>query len=300
MSTYNIKKILVPVDFSKTSSKATEFAVRIATKTKSELILIHVTSDLYPTAEPDYFGPAPSLPYVDFLKEYVEQSDDHLSKLSEQIMLQNNLQVKTETGKGKVETEILDAAKNHKVDLIVMGTHGVSGMREFFIGSHSFRVIRDAKCPVLTIPQKTRVKLFKNILMSFRDKPHSREKVNFAIDMGKIFGATIHVLGIDTEFTAAHKKKIKLEAEQIKKLIEKNGLASSTKIISHSYAGETVLNYASDINADLIISMSDLDKMDITEYFTGPFAQQIVNHSTIPVLSIRPKFNTDTIDLRFY
>lgn len=45
---------------------------------------------------------------------------------------------------------------------------------------------------------------------------------------------------------------------------------------------------------------SDMDKVSISEYFIGPFTQQIVNHSYIPILSIRPTFNTDTVDLRFY
>lgn len=300
MEKFQIKKILVPVDFSKTSLRALDVAAKISKTLKAEIILLHVSAGLYENLEPDYFSMTPLIPLADYQNSFIDQSNQHLNNLANKLKLQGIEKVSVMTSTGKIENEIIEQSKKTKADLIVMGTHGVSGITEFFVGSNTFRVIRNAKCPVLSIPKKTKVQIFKNILVPFRDKPHSREKVNYAIDLALMFSSTLHIIGIDTEFTKSHLKKIKLEADQIKAIAKEHGVECKTKIISNAYAGDVVLKHARDINADLIISMSDLDKMNLTEYFTGPFAQQIVNHSPIPVFSIRPKFNTDTIDLRFY
>jgi nucleotide-binding universal stress UspA family protein len=298
MATFKIKKILIPLDFSKTSLKALDYAAEISKANKAEIILLHVTEGLHQNLEPGYFV-APAAP-IDYLKDFIEQSDKQLNKLAEKLKEKGITKINTLTEVGNVYYEILDVAKKNKADLIVMGTHGVSGVKEFFAGSNTFRIIRDAKCPVLSVQHKNKTQGFKNILVPFRDMPHSREKVNYAIDLAIMFSSVLNVLGIDDDFTKSHKKKIEAEAAQIKAIAEKFGVSCRTKVVSESYVGDVILNYAQNINADLIISVSDLDKTSIKEYFTGPFAQQIVNHSPIPVLSIRPKFNTDTIDLRFY
>ncbi len=118
--------------------------------------------------------------------------------------------------------------------------------------------------------------------------------------MAALHKATIHVLGVDTEESKSHIDKIFLEAEQIEKIIEKHKLACKVKIISGEYVADVLLKYAKKVKADLIIAMSDMDKTAISEYFSGPVVQQIVNHSPIPVFSIRPSFNPNTVDLHGY
>ena len=293
-----IKKILVPLDFSKASLKALDYAVKISDVSEAEINLLHVSEGIYQNLEPGYFV-APVAP-LDYQEVFIEQSNRHLERIAGVLKNKSDNKITTLTIAGNVHKDVLNIAEKNKADIIVMGTHGVSGTREFFAGSNTFRIIRDAKCPVLSVRQKNKALAFKNILVPFRDKPHSREKVDYAIDFAQKFSSVIHILGIDDEFTKSHKKKIEMEAIQIKTLVEEYGIKCSTKVISDSYLGDVVLRHASSVNADLIISMSDLDKTSIKEYFTGPFAQQIVNHSAIPVLSIRPQFNTDTIDLRIF
>ena len=298
MSVFKPKKILIPIDFSKTSLSALDTAITFSKKSGASLHLLHVNEGLTKSLEPGYFVNPPMM--LDYQNSFIEQSDKHLADLAGKIKSETGMTAKSSTETGLVHATIRDFTENEKIDLIVMGTHGVSGVKEFFIGSNTIRVIRDSRCPVLSIRKKVSKNPFKKILMPFRDKPHSREKVNYAIDMALLFGSEIYVLGIDTEQTDAHKKKILLEAKQIKEIISKNGVKCFTKVISRGYAGDIVLDHARKIESDLIISMADLDKMNVFEYFTGPFSQQVVNHSPIPVLSVRPKFNTDTIDLRFY
>ncbi len=296
MSTFNIKKILVPLDFSKTSVKALDYAIDMAEKCNAELTLLHVAEGFVANAARGYYI-APS-----YEKEYeqlvIKQGNDNLNDFANGIKKVGVTNVTVLTTVGRTHSEILKAAKKTKADIIIMGTHGVSGVREFFIGSNTFNVIRNAKCPVLSVQTGNKAPGFKNVLLPFRGKGHSREKVNYAIDLALLYKSTIHILGVDTEFTEAGKRKIELEAEQIKEIAKHKNLNCTTKIISHAYVSEAVLKNAQKVNADLIIIMSDLDKMDITEYFAGPFSQQIVNHSTIPVLSIHPEYNPKMIDMQ--
>ncbi len=298
MTYYKINKLLIPIDFSKTSLKALDHAAYLAKLCDAEINLLHVPESLSVSSGTGFFDPP--VFHEDYEKGIAEQSNKKLNDIADRLRRKGNKKVNTLTVIGNPKTEIINISKKIKADLIVMGTHGISGIKEFFIGSNTFSIIKDAKCPVLSVQKNQKNPGFKNILVPFRDKPHSREKINYAIDIGKIYGATIHVIGIDTEFTKAHKRKIELEAEQIKNIVEKKGLKCKVKVVSNAYLADTLLKHAVQTGADLIISMSDMDRTNITEYFSGPYAQQIVNHSPIPVLSIRPQFNPDTIDLRFY
>lgn len=298
MDYYQIKKIIIPIDFSKTALKALDHGVHLAKLCNAEITLLHVAESLSVNAGRGLFDP-PTF-HEDYEKSISDQSNLRLNEIADKIAKKDKLKINTLTIIGSPPQEILNVSKKNKVDLIIMGTHGVSGAKEFFLGSNTFKVIKNAKCPVLSVQHHQKNPGFKSILVPFRDKPHSREKINYAIDLALLYGSTIHVLGIDTEFTKSHKRKIELEAAQIKKIVEAKLIPCKVKVISHVYSADVVLKHARVFHADLIISMSDLDRMNITEYFSGPYAQQLVNHSSIPILSIRPQFNPDTIDLRFY
>lgn len=297
MFNFPINKILIPTDFSKTSLKAIDHAVHMAKLTNAELVLLHASENLIADVD------AGIMTFVKFQAEYeqeiLNQNTKNLNEVAARIQKKGVKTVSTIIEKGKPYERIVAAAKKIKADLIIMGTHGVSGIREFFLGSNTFNVIRDAHCPVLSIQKSIKDPGFKNVLLPFRDKKHSRENVDEAVSIARLYGATLHVLGIDTEFTKTHKRKIELESKQIQELARKNGVKCNIKVIENAYLADVVLKVAKQKKADLIVIMSDLDRMDIVEYFTGPFAQQIVNHSPIPVLSIRPKINPKVIEPGF-
>lgn len=300
MKTFNIKKILVPVDFSETSMEALNHAVYLAKLTKASVTMINVTETMQPFVTPVDYPVSLSYNLETYEKTTVAQSKKHLAKLIEKIKKKDKIEINSATSVGWVKEEIIEASKRIKADIIVMGTHGVKGFREYIVGSNTFRVINEAECPVLSVQKHTDKMGFKNILVPFRDKPHSREKVDYAIKMAEIHGGTINVLGIDTDDNKSHFKKIVKEAEQIKDIVEKAGLVCKIKVKTTEYLSEYVLKYADKKKIDLIVIMADLDKMRISEYFMGPFSQQMVNHSKIPVLSIRPTFNPETVDLHGY
>lgn len=302
MSTFSfeVKNILVPVDFSATSLVALDYAVYMAKLNKATVTLVHTVESLYGNTLPEnYYVNAVNNAAV-YEKELFQKAKEHLETLATKTEKKSKVKIAAVVGTGWVKEHIIETAKKIKADIIVMGTHGVRGFREFIIGSNTFRVINEAQCPVLSVQKPVKTPTFKNILMAFRDKPHSREKVNYAIKMAEIYKAKINVLGIDTEETKPHFRKIELEADQIKRIIEKKGIKCEVKVKSSGYISDKVLRYATKVKADLIVIMADMDKMNISEYFMGPFSQQIVNHSTKPILSIRPAYNPNAIYLHGY
>ncbi len=297
---FEIKKILVPVDFSDISLNALDHAVNLAKLNKASITLIHNTEAMMTNIYPgDYYAPAINN-LASYEKEVFDKAKEHLKKLAEKIEKKNKIKTTAVNTSGWIREEILNTAEKIKADIIIMGTHGTKGFREFIIGSNTFRAINEAKIPVLSIHPNAKTISFKNILLPFRDDPHSREKVDYAIKIAEIYGSTIHVLGIDMEKSKSSAKKMELEAAQIKNIVEKHNIKCKIKVQSSDYISDNVLKYAKKVNADLIVIMSDMDRMNISEYLMGPFSQQIVNHSPIPVLSIRPTFNPNTIILHGY
>lgn len=135
------QKILVPIDFSEHSRKALSCALGFAAERGAELTLIHVVEPvIYPT---DWMVPLPNSDFADVRAILVD-------KLK---MLTTNQASVTETivKQGVPWQEIVDAAKVRDADLIVIGTHGYSGLQHAFMGSVAERVVRFAPCPVLTI-----------------------------------------------------------------------------------------------------------------------------------------------------
>ena len=138
-----IKKILVPLDFSKTSLKALDHAAYLAKMYNAELTLLHAAEGFSVTAATGYYVP-PSYE-LEHNKNVINQSKTHLTDISERLKQKGVTKINTIAIISKPSKEIVFVAKKIKADMIVMGTQGVSGFREFFAGSNTFKIIRNAK-----------------------------------------------------------------------------------------------------------------------------------------------------------
>jgi nucleotide-binding universal stress UspA family protein len=136
-----ISKILVPVDFSEFSRKALKYALRMAAQFGAEVTLVHVVEPfIYPT---DWMLPLPQTDFAGARRAIIEQ----LRALTESYPFAAQPIVV----EGKPSQEIIKIAKARKADLIIIGTHGYSGVKHALIGSVAERVVRLAPCPVLTV-----------------------------------------------------------------------------------------------------------------------------------------------------
>lgn len=135
---FKLKQILVPVDFSECSRKALQYALPLARQFNAGLILLHVLQPYVPIAE------MPS--------QEMESLEDARRDLEEvQAEAGTTVVSRVEVRRGAPHTQIIDAAKELDVDLIVISTHGRKGLTRVLLGSTAEKVIRHAGCPVLVV-----------------------------------------------------------------------------------------------------------------------------------------------------
>jgi nucleotide-binding universal stress UspA family protein len=285
MGSFEIKNILIPVDFSGTGEKVLEQAAFMSKRTNATITLVHIIEDS--SEGPDYNG----IPLIKDGSSPKECGEKNMASLKKRLFDTGVNKIECIIEAGVPNKKILEIAKRIKTDIIVMGTHGVSGFKEFVMGSHAFKVASEARCPVLTIQRHTTQQGFKNILVPFCDKPHSREKVDYAISIAKIYNATMHVVGISYDNDAAEINKLNLEAEQIMNMAKQRGVKCTEEVIKDDYNESSILTHAKEKNADLLILMADLDRLGLSQVVMGPVIKRLINHSTIPVLSIHPSYN---------
>ena len=144
----DLKSILVPTDFSPASKKAFPYAVRFAEEFGSEFILLHV---LEPATSPAFPG-LPAAPA--FSEEEMTNAEKNLCALVNLARVAGATGARWTVRTGVARHEIVEAAKELDVDLIVMATHGYAGWKHFAIGSTAERVVRAAPCPVLVVREK--------------------------------------------------------------------------------------------------------------------------------------------------
>lgn len=141
-----IKKVLVPIDFSDYSKSALKYAVNFAKSFNADIILVYVVEPvIYP---PDFSMGQIAMPSIN--SEWDDRAKDELQKLAKnEITDIKNTKTIIKTGKPFVE--IVETAKEENVDLIIIATHGRSGVEHILFGSTAEKVVRKAPCPVLTL-----------------------------------------------------------------------------------------------------------------------------------------------------
>jgi universal stress protein A len=143
-----IKRILVPVDFSEDAMNALEYAGDFAQKFGGELLILHVVEPIYYGTPADMYVTSPNLSLL--LDEQRAVATQQLARLSAKLE-QKGQRHRTMLKTGVPAQVIADTARSKHADLIVMSTHGRTGLAHILMGSVTEKVVRHAGCPVLTV-----------------------------------------------------------------------------------------------------------------------------------------------------
>ena len=141
----NFKRILCPVDYSEFSAAANEYASVLAQSTGAEIVYLNAVFPEAPFGSYEYFRPESEK------KRDCENLKDQFQPTVEGVASRHVVEF------GRPAEEIIKYANENEVDLIVLGTHGRSGLRRMLMGSVAEEVVRNAECPVLAIKADTRV-----------------------------------------------------------------------------------------------------------------------------------------------
>jgi nucleotide-binding universal stress UspA family protein len=284
MSKLDIKRILIPTDFSETANLALEHAVNLARLVDAQITLLHVVTT---------FAFRVNLPEFDLDESQTNKLSgvvgSKLSSIAAEISEKYGIKVNTLVTSGRIREEVVKISDEIDADIIILGTHGVSGLKEFFMGSNAFRIVSEAACPVLSIQKSDKPIGFRNIVVPIDNSFHSREKLGLSVRIAKIFDARLFICGLrsydhnDQDLNARFRMKMK----QVEDFLAEKEVEYTTNTIFCSNIAKATMDYAAEIDADLIVIMNE-QEINTTGFFMGPFAQQVVNHSHIPVLSMRP------------
>ena len=144
-SMIQIRRIVCPTDFSPTADRAVAYAAELARSFGAELTLLHVIPEMtYPLRS---FGMATAFPHL--REELHKRADDELQQVKQKLGAEPK--ANTLLRDGDAHTQVLECAKEIGADLIVIGTHGHTGIKHALLGSTAEKVVRLSSCPVLTV-----------------------------------------------------------------------------------------------------------------------------------------------------
>jgi nucleotide-binding universal stress UspA family protein len=277
-----IYSILIPTDFSVLSESALKVSIAIAKRQNAQVTLLHVV-DLLP-----YLLPTEVL--LSSSKEVLSRKEEELKELSENIQKDTGVKAVVKVLEGTPSDIICKLAYEENISLIVMGTHGVSGLREFFIGSEAFRVLKNATCPVLTIPGDWQKTDFEKVLFPVRLKPGTLDTYFYARPIVEKNNSELFLLGLYDQKKDMVEEEILMSINKVKQQLDNDKVVFKSEISQSKDFPAKIIEMAKLYEADLIILTANIDH-DFKAYFVGPFVQQVVNHSRLPVLCIKPKFS---------
>lgn len=278
---FEVNKILVPIDFSETSKVALSHAASLCEKFNAEMYLMHAVT----TANFEVF---PNLNIRSKFDDIREVAIAELSIIRDEVREKHKVGVDIIIKDGRPSNAIVDSAKEINADLIVMGTHGVSGFQEFFIGSNAYRVVTAVDIPILTLKHHAKKTAYENILLPLDHTIHSIGKIAHTAHFAEAFGATVHITALISEEGKDHAPQINMKVKQAEDYLENRNIKFVTHVIeSNDDVATMTMNQSEKVNADLIFIMSG--QQVSTGLFMGPYAQRLVNHCKTPIVSITPR-----------
>jgi nucleotide-binding universal stress UspA family protein len=280
-----IESILIPTDFSESSESALTIGISVAKRQNADITLLHVVDRFAYLQPTEVF-----LPDIRITPDLNLMMEERLKEFSENIGKNTGIKVTGKVLDGLPSERICRLAYEEQFSLIIIGTHGTSGIRKFFMGSDAYRVVKNAPCPVLTVPGKWNKKDFKKVLFPIRLIQGSLDKYFYARPIIEKNNSELFLLGLTDMKNLQDTKELMLLIESLKHQLHKDKIKFQTSYCPSEDFPSAVIKTAKDFDIDLLILTANIDS-DWKSFLVGPFVQQVINHSEVPVLSIKPSIN---------
>lgn len=262
-------KIIVGIDFSESSITALRLAIDVANRANSDLIMAWVKTREMSLEEGE-----------EGLKELVKEYNESLREtdLAYRVL------------EGRVYQALSQLAKDETPDLIVIGAHGTGGFDEKYAGQNSYKIAAEINYPVLTVRHTFNFdKDLEKIILPIDSTRETRQKVPWTIEFAKIFPrSTIHVLGVQTSNVKSVRNDVASYVKSVEDFLMKNNMRYSSNFVDADNVTTATIDYAKSVDADIIVIMTEQEKTISNFFFLGPYAQQMLNLSPFPVLTVPP------------
>lgn len=276
-----MKKIVVPIDFSKYSEFALETAAMLAKKYNAEIYVLHMLN-----ADESSISTSTTNQQEKaiFLLKIAEQN---FEKFLDKDYLKN-IKLIPVIKHYKVFSEVNTFAKKENADFIVMGSHGTSGIKEFFLGSNTEKVVRYASVPVLIVKNKPLNIDFKDVVVATDFSEESVPAFRKVLKRLDFLNARKHLLYVnlpDEKFkTTSEMDKM---ANEFLMQVEGNvDRLINVNFVCEKSIEKGILNFSNAIGADLITVITH-GRKGLSHIFAGSISEDIGNHSTLPVMTFK-------------
>ncbi|MFB9078718.1 universal stress protein [Flavobacterium procerum] len=273
-----MKRILVPTDFSAHAENALKVAAQVAKKNNSEIILLHMLE--LPHQMNDAITSGASIPETML---FMKKANETLDEISNRNYL-DGIEITEIVKMDKPIHGITQVSKEYEIDLIVMGSHGASGIEELLIGSNTEKVVRNSEIPVLVIKKENPDFSASEIVFASDLSEEAYLPFEKLLKFAKLFDSKLHLVTICTpnSFKPTH------EIEKItKSFISKFDFSNlETHIYNDTNIENGIINFSNSINAD-VISMCTHGRTGFAHFFNGSISEGLVNHAIKPVLTFK-------------
>lgn len=275
----SIKTILVPTDFSVSADSAIHYVLKIPSLVDVSIILYHC----FIPFESSFYSLTQSN------KENLDTNKiltDRLNVIKDSILKKNaNLSISTRVDQGPEGIRIVEFCKKKKVDLIIMGTKGASGLKEKLLGSFAAEVMTTVDCPVLAIPENYKYKLPKNITFATNYSKKDKKVIQSFLKLNLVINPQINVLHIDqgTNLFITDKDYEKYKERIVMKF--KDFSFTFNQVVGENIE-KTLLEEIVSNKTDILV-MYPLERKGIwNRLFNKSVTKKIAYHINIPLLSI--------------
>jgi nucleotide-binding universal stress UspA family protein len=297
----DVKKILLPTDFSECSNAALDHALFLAEHFDAGLDLLHVVV----LHEMDPYGARGGFPDTEDLYHRLQElaSGEMRDLLGGRTT--GRIEIREAQRRGVAAAPaIVDYAAEEDVDLIVMGAHGRRGFRRFLLGSVAEEVVRLAPCPVLTLRGGEAAPLhqIREVLVPFDFSKHSRTALAAAARMATSYGARLHLLHVvepimePHPYVPVHYRPESFDLPQLMSRVEEDLGSIAAELVGGAVPCEIkvleghpawcIAEHAEKIGADLI-AMATHGRTGLSRFFLGSVTEKVVRSAHCPVLTLK-------------
>lgn len=278
MEPRNMKKILVPTDFSRQSESALDVAISIARKSGAELHLFHVIET------PEYPEITDIMAYQSLGNANILDSIEEKLKTLSECPACSDLQVSYSVDFSSPYEKIVRKAENDGYELIVIGSHGKKGVDRFLVGSTTEKVIQHASCLVLTIKEPLSYFAPSDIVFGSNFYGEIARGFKALQDFAALYDSTIHLLKVNTR---NHFETTRYSRQLIETFAAEQELNNYTVTIYNDDSEEEgIRHFAEDVGADMICVPTH-GKTGISHLVSGSIAENVSGQAFRPVLTYR-------------
>lgn len=267
--------ILIPTDFSRVCSNALNHGAELARHINAKLVVLHVVND-------------DSLSFLkrnSYTEEYIEKQLDEIKR-----ELEDSYKITVHTIKktGKLIPSISKVVDDFKADLVVLGTHGKTGIQKI-TGSHAMKLIHSISIPVLVVQKRTFGMGYRKIIFPINVSTDYNVKIDWSIFIAKAFQAKISIFTMKTDDEHIRKALEKLTLKILSTFDDHQIPHTLDRATRNSNFADQINEFAAAESADIIMIKVDNDEFEPSFILGAMEEKMIFNSSQIPVFCAQKK-----------